>query len=164
MLSLFKKGDQKRIYLATDHAGFDMKEEIKSFLKVEFEDFDIVDCGAYALDSSDDYPDFISKAAKAVSKSKGADFAIILGGSGQGEAICANKFRHVRAAVVNSENKELVKLARKHNNANVLSFGARFVSLEFAKEAVKIFLNTNFDTQSRHKRRIDKILKKCRYV
>ncbi len=164
MLSLFRKRGQKRIYLATDHAGFDMKEDLKVFLENEFKDFDVLDFGAHALDSSDDYPDFISKAAKAVSKSKGKDFAIIFGGSGQGEAICANKFRHVRAAVINSENKELVKLAREHNNANVLSFGARFVSLEFAKEAVEIFLNTNFDTQSRHKRRIDKILKKCRYV
>ena len=164
MFAFLKKRSKKRIYLATDHAGFHMKEEIKSFLKVEFEDFDIVDCGAYALDSSDDYPDFISKAAKAVSKSKGVDFAIIFGGSGQGEAICANKFRYVRAAVINSENKDLVTLAREHNNANILSFGARFVSLEFAKEAVKMFLNTNFDMQSRHKRRIDKILKKCRYV
>lgn len=144
-----------KIYLATDHAGFELKEEIKEFL--EQNSFEVEDCGAHALDPNDDYPDFIALAADAVSKAPQIDKAVIFGGSGQGEAIVANKCKGIRAVVYNTENLELIKLARLHNDANVLSIGARFVSPENAKEAVKLFLETEYTGEERHERRIKKI-------
>ena len=144
------------IYLATDHAGFELKEEIKKFLTDE--KYEVEDCGALRFDPEDDYPDFISKAAEAVSKdpeSKG----IILGGSGQGEAIVANKFPNVRAVVYYGHETQMPELTRQHNDSNILSLGARFLSEEEAKEAVKLFLQTPFSEELRHIRRINKIKK-----
>ncbi len=144
-----------KVYLATDHAGFELKEEVKAFLLEN--SYDVEDCGATALDPNDDYPDFIALAADAVSKNPDVDKAIIFGASGQGEAIVANKCKGIRAAVYNTENLELVKLARLHNDANVLSIGARFVGVEPACEAVKLFLETTYTAEERHERRIKKI-------
>lgn len=144
-----------KIYLGTDHAGFELKEEIKEFL--EENSYEVEDCGATSLDPNDDYPDFIATAVNEVAKNPGYDRGIIFGGSGQGEAIVANKCKGIRAAVYNTENLELVKLARLHNDANVLSIGARFVSTEHAKEAVKLFLDTVYTAEERHERRIKKI-------
>ncbi len=144
-----------KVYLATDHAGFELKEEIKEFL--EQNSYEVEDCGAHTLDPNDDYPDFIALAADAVSKAPQVDKAIIFGGSGQGEAIVANKCKGIRAIVYNTENLELIKLARLHNDANVQSIGARFVGLENAKEAVKLFLETAYTGEERHERRIKKI-------
>lgn len=142
-----------KIYLGTDHAGFKLKEEIKQFLSIDYE---VEDCGADVFDEQDDYPDFIVKAAKGVSENPGC-MGIIFGGSGQGEAIVANKHKGIRAVVYNTENLDLIMLAREHNNANMLSIGARFVSGEHAKQAVKLFLDTPFSGDERHKRRIEKI-------
>ena len=142
------------IYLATDHAGFELKEEIKKFLVGE--GYKVEDFGALNLDPEDDYPDFISKAAEAVSKdpqSKG----IILGGSGQGEAIVANKFPNIRAAVYYGYETQIPELTRQHNDSNILSLGARFLSVNEALTAVKLFLETPFSNQERHVRRIEKI-------
>lgn len=142
------------IYLATDHAGFQLKEKVKEFLKKE--GYEVEDCGALEFDPNDDYPDFVSKAAEEISKdpeSKG----IILGGSGQGEAIVANRFPNVRAAVYYGGAEEMPKLTRQHNDSNVLSLGARFLSEEEAIEAVKLFLQTPFSEESRHMKRIEKI-------
>lgn len=144
------------IYLATDHAGFELKEKIEEFLQKE--GFEVKDFGAFELDEQDDYPDFISLAAEAVSKNP-ADKAIILGGSGQGEAIVANKFPNVRAAVYYGKPVQIPALTRQHNDANILSLGARFLSEQEAIEAVKIFLDTPFTNEQRHVRRIDKIKK-----
>lgn len=144
------------IYLATDHAGFELKEKIKQFLIKE--GHQIEDFGAHQLDESDDYPDFISQAAAAVSKNP-QDLAIILGGSGQGEAIVANKFPHVRAVVYYGRAEQMPALTRQHNDANVLSLGARFITAEEATVAVKLFLNTTFSNEERHIRRIEKIRK-----
>ncbi len=144
-----------KVYIATDHAGFDLKEEIKVFLLNK--GYDVEDFGAYEYDKEDDYPDFIKKAAKAVSESKNNDFAIIFGGSGQGEAMVANRFKNVRAAVLNCENIKLVKLAREHNDANILSIGARFLSKKFALKATEEFLETKFSEAERHKRRLKKL-------
>ena len=144
-----------KVYLATDHAGFELKEEVKVFLLNK--GYDVEDFGAYEYDKEDDYPDFIKKVAKAISGSKNNDFAIIFGGSGQGEAIVANRFKNVRAAVLNCENIKLVKLAREHNNANILSIGARFLSKKFALKAVEEFLKTSFSEAERHKRRLKKL-------
>ncbi|MBI2039928.1 RpiB/LacA/LacB family sugar-phosphate isomerase [Candidatus Microgenomates bacterium] len=144
------------IYLATDHAGFELKEKIKKFLQdggYEVEDF-----GAYQMDAEDDYPDFISKAAQAVSKDPSSK-AIILGGSGQGEAIVANKFPNIRTTVFYGGSLDIVKLGRQHNDANVLSLGARFLKEEDAIDAVKLWLETPFTNEERHIRRIEKIKK-----
>ncbi|MBI2018001.1 RpiB/LacA/LacB family sugar-phosphate isomerase [Candidatus Daviesbacteria bacterium] len=144
------------VYLATDHAGFELKEKVKKFLKEE--GHEVEDCGAYQLDHNDDYPDFISKAAEAVSKDPSSK-AIILGGSGQGEAIVANKFPNVRAAVYYGGYDEIPKLTREHNDSNILSLGARFLSEEQALEAIKLFLETSFSNEERHSRRVEKIKK-----
>lgn len=144
------------IYLATDHVGFELKEKIKEFLVQA--DFEVKDFGAYNLDPEDDYPDFIAKAAEAVSKDPDSR-AIILGGSGQGEAMVANKFPNVRAAVYYGKAEQMPALTRQHNDANMLSLGARFLKEEEAIAAVKLFLQTPFSEEPRHLRRIEKIKK-----
>lgn len=144
------------IYLATDHAGFQLKEKIKEFLKKA--GYEVKDFGALTFDPEDDYPDFISKAAQAVSKDPSSK-AVILGGSGQGEAMVANKFPSIRAAVYYGRLEQMPVLTRQHNNANVLSLGARFLTEEKAIEAVKLFLQTPFSEEPRHVRRIEKIKK-----
>src|SRR3990172_8715389 len=141
------------VYLATDHAGFELKEKIKDYLKTA--GYSVEDYGAHNFDQDDDYPDFISKAAKAVSKNLDSK-AIILGSSGQGEAMVANKFPGVRAVVFYG-NMDMIPLTREHNDANVLSIGARFLTAEEAIEAVRLFLETQFTKEVRHVRRIEKI-------
>ncbi|MBI2314753.1 RpiB/LacA/LacB family sugar-phosphate isomerase [Candidatus Daviesbacteria bacterium] len=142
------------VYLSADHAGFELKEKIKEFLTNE--GYEVKDCGAFEYDKEDDYPDFISQAAQAISEDPNSR-AIILGGSGQGEAIVANKFPNVRAAVYYGSAEEMPSLTRQHNNSNILSLGARFLSVEEATKAVKLFLETKFSEDERHIRRIDKI-------
>tara|TARA_Y100000310_G_C20656722_1_gene802351 strand:- start:430 stop:900 length:471 start_codon:yes stop_codon:yes gene_type:complete len=140
-----------KIILGTDHAGFNLKEEIKQYLQKE--NFQVEDEGAHSLSKEDDYPEFISKAAEKVSKipnSKG----IIFGASGQGEAIVANKFKGIRAVVYNTNNLKIIKLSRTHNDANILSLGARFLSKKEAILAVKTWLETDFNKEKRHIRRI----------
>lgn len=141
-----------KIYLATDHAGFELKEKIKIFLIGQ--NYKVEDCGAFSIDPTDDYPIFISKAAETIENDP-QSFGIIFGKSGAGEEIVANKFKNVRAVLGFS--KENVKLSRVHNNANVLSLGAEFEDFEKAKELVEIFLKTPFSNDPRHIRRIDEI-------
>ncbi|MEK7596240.1 MAG: RpiB/LacA/LacB family sugar-phosphate isomerase [Patescibacteria group bacterium] len=151
------------IHLAADHAGFDLKEKLKIYLKEL--DYKVKDHGAFEYNEKDDYPDFIRFAAQAVAENPEIDRAVILGGSGQGEAMLANRFRGVRAAVFYGicllgdlvSKYKIIELSREHNNANVLSLGARFLSEEEAKEAVKIWLKTPFSEDGRHQRRIKKI-------
>lgn len=162
-----------KVYFATDHAGFELKEALVPFVRDEL-GLEIEDCGAYNFDAQDDYPDFIAVAAKQVSIEPKDSCAIILGGSGQGEAIVANRFSNVRAVVwygsvpahaadqtgqQSGDGMEIIHWARLHNNANVLSLGARFLSVEDAKRAVKLFLETEFTGEERHQRRIEKIEK-----
>ena len=158
------------IYLATDHAGFELKEKVKEFLKRE--SYEVRDMGAYQLDPNDDYPDFISKAAEEVSKDPQSK-AIIFGSSGEGEAMVANKYSGVRAAVfytpcvpahnvdisgrVSDDPFEMIRLTREHNDANVLSLGAKILKEEDALKAVKLWLKTPFTKEERHLRRIEKI-------
>ena len=144
------------VYLACDHAGFELKEKIKDFLQKE--NIEVKDFGAFQLDDADDYPDLISLAAEAVSKNP-QDKAIVLGGSGQGEAIVANKFPNVRAVVYYGKLEQMPSLTREHNDANILSLGARFLTEDEVIEAVKLFLNTQFSNEERHVRRIEKIKK-----
>jgi len=143
-----------KIYLGADHAGFDLKEEIKKFL-VE-QGHDVTDCGAETLDPGDDYPDFCATAARKVSETEGS-MGFVFGKSGAGEAIVANKVKGIRAVV--AVNEENVRLARQHNDANVLSLGSIFYDSEEAKNLAKLFLETPFSEEERHQRRIDKIKK-----
>lgn len=140
------------IYFATDHAGYEMKEALLPYVR-DILGYDVFDLGAYELDSEDDYPTYIKKAGEAVSKNPLDAKAIIFGGSGQGEAIVANKFPSVRAIVYYGGNLDIVKLSREHNDANVLSLGARFLDLEAAKEAVELWLETNTSTDPKYARR-----------
>ena len=141
-----------KIYLGTDHAGFELKEKIKSYLMTQ--NFEVEDCGAFEFDKNDDYPDFVSKAAQKTSEDP-QSFGIVFGKSGAGECIVANKIRNTRAIL--GFNTENVKLAREHNDANILSLGSAFINDEMAKELVKIFIQTPFTNEERHMRRINKI-------
>ena len=143
-----------KLFIGSDHAGFEMKSKLITFLREL--NYDVVDKGAFKLDPDDDYPDFISEVAKSVgldSKSKG----IVIGGSGEGEAIDADRFPGVRAIVYYGGNLEIIKLSREHNDANILSLGARFLSQGEAEEAVRLWLQTAFSGDERHVRRIKKI-------
>lgn len=144
-----------RILFASDHAGFELKKCLLVFVKEN--GYEAEDVGAFELDEEDDYPDFISRVAKKVSENPEKVKAIILGGSGQGEAMVANRFPKVRAAVYYGGQEEIVSLSREHNDANILSLGARFLNEEEAKNVVKIWLETSFSEEKRHKRRIEKI-------
>lgn len=144
-----------KIYLATDHRGYELKEKIKGWLGewgYEYEDM-----GAFEYDADDDYPDFVHKAAQIVSQDPENSRAIILGMSGQGEAMVANRYKGVRAALYYGGPEEIIKLSRQHNNANVLSLGAGFVGEDMAKKVIKLWLETFFSNEERHKRRIAKI-------
>ncbi len=150
-----------KIYLAADHAGFELKEKIKKYLNDS--GYETKDFGAFKYDPDDDYPDFIIPAIKELAEDvKNSVFdnrAIILGSSGQGEAIIANRFSGARAVVCDSSDKleEKIKVWREHNNSNVLSFGARFIDEESALPAVKMWLEIPFTNEPRHTRRLEKI-------
>jgi len=144
-----------KIYLGADHAGFEYKEKLKVFLKEL--GFSVFDEGAFAYDEDDDYPDFMKIVAKQVAGDLDNARGIVIGGSGQGEAMACNREKGVRAAVFYGGPFEIITLSRVHNNANVLSFGARFVSLDQIKEAVKIWLTTEFPGEERHVRRLKKL-------
>lgn len=148
-----------KIYIGTDHAGFNMKEELKKYLSDL--GHEVVDQGAFEYDKEDDYPDFISLVAEGVvaasPESEDVVRGIVLGGTGTGEAIEANRLLGIRTAVFYGGPIEIVKLAREHNDANILSLGARFIDLNQAKEAVDVFLNTPFSGEERHVRRIVKL-------
>lgn len=159
-----------RIALAADHTGLEQLKELQQFLFSlghECHNF-----GPAALNKNDDYPDFIAPAAKAVASGQ-CQRAIVIGGSGQGEAIAANRLKGVRCAVfygpvvprsavdtdgtISRDPYEIVRLSRAHNDSNVLSLAARFVSLNEMRQAVKIWLETEFSSEERHKRRIAKL-------
>jgi ribose 5-phosphate isomerase B len=146
----------KKIILGADHAGFELKEEIKKFL--EKEGYEVEDMGAYKHDPGDDYPEFIIKAAEKVAENSD-NKGIVLGGSGQGEAITANKVKGIRAALFYGAKEDIIKLSRTHNDANMLSLGARFITKKDAIEAVKLWLKTDFSNEEKHKRRIGRIAK-----
>lgn len=148
--------NKSTIILASDHAGFALKEAVKKFLREK--GYAVDDIGAHAMDPEDDYPFYMSKAAMEVAKNlSGHARAIIFGGSGEGEAIVANRFPGVRAIVWYGGSHEILKLARQHNDANVLSLGARLVGEEEAKKAIIEWLETPFSGEERHRRRIEEI-------
>lgn len=140
-----------------------MKEKLIPYLREL--GYEVEDKGAFEYNEEDDYPDFIIPLAREVSKRPNELKGIIFGGSGQGEAMAANKFSDVRAAVyyggaqiiVKEENESVIKLSREHNDANILSLGARFITEEEMKRVVKEWLDTPFVGSKRHKRRLEKM-------
>ncbi len=157
------------IYLAADHGGFKLKEVIKKYLQDECHN--VVDCGADSYNADDDYPDFISKAAELVARNPESR-GIVFGGSGQGEAMVANRTKGVRCMVFygpavakeaidikgtqSSDPFEMLKLPRMHQNSNMLSLGGRFLTEAEAVKAVDIWLAAPFANEERHLRRINK--------
>ncbi len=158
-----------KVYFAADHAGFALKGLLLEYV-IEL-GYEVEDLGALGFVAEDDYPDIVTPFAKRVAAEDGVQ-GVVIGGSGHGEAMVANRVRGVRAATFygpraarapleqgggDSEDVyDIVRLAREHNNANVLSIGARFVSTEEAKQAVKTFLETPFPDSPRHARRLAK--------
>lgn len=159
------------IHLATDHAGLSHKNAVRDHLKES--GLDVVDHGAFEQDPEDDYPDYISLAAEAVSRDPENNCAIVFGGSGQGEAIDANKFANVNAVVFygsfedslspdvqNAIEKSIItgaKKSRDHNNANVLSLGARTMEVSTALKVIDAWLKEPFSGDQRHIRRLNKV-------
>jgi len=143
-----------KLFFASDHAGFELKNILIEY--AESIGYEVEDKGDFSPEFKDDYPDYISLVAREISQNpeyKG----VVVGGSGQGEAIVCNRFPNVRAALWYGGSIDIVSLSREHNDANVLSLGARFMNVEEAKEALKLWLDTPFSGDERHKRRIEKI-------
>ena len=158
-----------KVYFAADHAGFELKNALLAFVRDGLK-FDVEDCGAFEFNKDDDYPAFIASAARKLSADALAGLdsrAVVIGASGQGEAIVANRFKGVRCALYYGEagvqkdmgGKELDMLSstREHNDANALSLGSRFLSAGEAKEALKKWLAAGFSGEDRHARRIAQI-------
>ncbi|NTV39022.1 MAG: ribose-5-phosphate isomerase [Demequinaceae bacterium] len=141
-----------RLHIATDHAGFEFKEELLAHLTAA--GHDVTDHGAFAYDALDDYPAFCFAAAEAVVADKGS-LGIVIGGSGNGEQIAANKVPGVRAAL--GYTPEIASLTRQHNDANVLGIGARMHTTEEAFAIVDAFVSEPFSGDPRHQRRIDQL-------
>lgn len=143
-----------KIYIGSDHAGFEMKRELSQYL-VE-NNYEVYDCGPYEYNHDDDYPDYVAQVAHYISKDT-ESMGIVIGWSGQGEAIVANRFPNVRCAVYYGGPKHVLTLSREHNDANILSLGSNFITIQEAKKALEIWLNTPFSMEERHIRRIEKI-------
>lgn len=159
-----------KVALSTDHAGFEQLQKLQQLLAAA--GHECVNFGPQVLDTTDDYPDFIFPAARAVAAGE-CEAGIIWGGSGQGEAIAANRIRGVRCAVYYSsasakeaidadgtaaaDNFEILRLSRQHNHANMLSLGARFLTFDEARQAIMIWLQTPYSEAERHVRRIKKL-------
>ena len=151
-----------KIFIGTDHAGFGLKEILVPLLKSQ--GYEVVDKGAYEYNESDDYPDFVIPVAREVSKDPDNSKGIIFGATGEGEAITANRFPHVRAAVfygdcgaVVDDEANIIIRSREHNNSNILSLGARYLTEEAMLKAVTTWLSTPYSKGERHVRRLAKI-------
>ncbi len=143
-----------KILIGSDHAGFELKNNLKQFL-IE-KGYEVKDYGPEKFDENDDYPTILAPIGLYIAEHPDEPVkAIILGGSGQGEAMIANRFPGVRATVYYGGNLEIIKLSQLHNNANVLALGARFLTAEQAREAVALWLETKFQNEERHQRRND---------
>ncbi len=140
-----------RVYLGSDHAGFELKNHLVEHLQKQ--GHDVVDVGPHAYDPEDDYPAFCLHAGTKVVSDPGS-LGIVIGGSGNGEQIAANKVAGVRAAL--AWKVEIAQFAREHNDSNVIALGARLIGIEQAKECVAVFLATAF-AGGRHQRRVDKL-------
>ncbi len=150
-----------KIFVASDHAGFGLKQKLVPFLQSL--GHEVVDKGSYEYNEEDDFPDFISQVAREVAMNPSNVRGVVMGGSGQGEAMLANRFKNVRATVfygggksLVEDNDSIIKLSRDHNDANILSIGARFVTEDEAMKAVREWLEIPFSKDERHTRRIAK--------
>ncbi len=143
-----------KIYLGSDHAGLELKTKLIEFLKGL--GHEVEDKGPFSYQEDDDYPDFMKPVALAVA-SEPSSRGILIGKSGQGEAMCANRFKGVRAAVYYGGSIEIVRLSREHNDANVLALGSFFLQSNEPFDAVETWLATPFSGDERHVRRIAKI-------
>jgi ribose 5-phosphate isomerase B len=144
-----------KIYLGSDHAGFELKEMLKTFLSKN--DYEVEDLGPHEYIETDDYPDFVRPVAEAVAREPESR-GVVIGKSGQGEAMVANRVRGVRAAVYYGHEPSILKLSREHNDANVLALASGFLLTdEDAKSAVELWLKTPFSGAERHMRRIAKL-------
>ena len=143
-------GPGVRVHIGGDHAAYELKEHLTDWLKRE--GYEVVDHGPYAFDPQDDYPPFVLRAATAVASEPGS-LGVVLGGSGNGEQIAANKVDGIRAAL--AWNEDTAVLARQHNDANVISLGARQHPMEDAVRFLRAFLRTPFSREQRHQNRID---------
>ncbi len=141
-----------RVHVAADHAAFEVKNKLTEWLRSG--GHEVVDHGAFQYDEEDDYPPFVLRAAEAVARDPGS-LGLVLGGSGNGEQIAANKVRGIRAALGWSE--ETARLARSHNDANVLAIGARQHEFAVIRRLVEAFLTTEYSHEDRHARRIEMI-------
>lgn len=141
-----------RVHIGTDHAAFETKEYLVE--KLREAGFEVIDHGAYSYDAEDDYPLYIIPTAQAVVDDEGS-LGIVLGGSGNGEQVAANKVKGAFAIL--ATNVELAQVARQHNNANILSMGGRFVDNDSAFEIARTFLATEFSNQQRHIRRLEQV-------
>lgn len=141
-----------RIHIGGDHAAYDLLLDLVETLTAD--GHDVVNHGPFDYDAADDYPVFVLRAAEAVAAEEGS-FGIVLGGSGNGEQMAANKVPGIRAALCYSD--EMAKLAREHNHAQIISIGARMNTVEQARAMVRTFLTTELDGEERHQRRIDMI-------
>lgn len=145
-----------KLILAADHAGFKLKESVKAHLQSK--KLEVLDVGAHEFKDGDDYPVYMAAAALKVAEDMtGETRAVLFGGSGEGEAVVANRFPGVRAVTWYGGSDEIVRLSREHNDANVLSLGARFIDEKTAKDAVDLWLSTPFSGEERHARRIELI-------
>ncbi len=145
----------KHIYFAADHAGYQLKKLLVEYTKSL--GYSTEDLGPSIQDPEDDYPDYVSKVAQKVALHPEEAWGCVIGGSGTGEALLSNKYPGVRAALWYGGPISIVSLSREHNNANILSLGARFVTLQEAQAALKVFLETDFTYDDRHERRLHKI-------
>ena len=143
-----------KVYFASDHAGFELKNVLVQF--VQDMGHEVLDFGPHAVDPQDDYPDFCIPLARQVASEAGS-LGIVLGMSGQGEAMAVNRIVGCRAVVYYGGAEEILTLSREHNNANVLSLGAHFLSEEIAKHSVGLWLGGRFSGEERHARRIAKL-------
>jgi ribose 5-phosphate isomerase B len=141
-----------RVYLGSDHAGFELKQHLVNHLAKE--GYEVVDVGAHVYDAADDYPAFCLHTAALVVDDPGS-LGVVIGGSGNGEQIAANKVAGVRAAL--AWNLETAQLSRQHNDANVVGIGARQHTLDDAAAIVEAFLSTPFSGDPRHLRRIEQV-------
>jgi len=148
------KESMKEVYIGADHAGFELKEHLKVYLKKQ--GYDVYDEGAFQLDRHDDYPDFGFKVAKSVAHNLDG-FGILCCGSAQGMCIVANKVKGIRAVSVTDEKEAMI--TRTHNNANILCLAGWKISKKEAEKVVNVFLTTHFSNLPRHVRRLKKITK-----
>jgi ribose 5-phosphate isomerase B len=158
-----------KVYFAADHAGFELKKELIDLVRGL--GHEVEDCGALQMDPADDYPRIIASAARKLATDVGAGIdsrAILIGASGQGEAMVANRFKSVRCALyygpparkqvdMSGKQLDMISSTREHNDANALSLGARFLSIEEAESVVTKWLSTSFSGEARHLNRIKQV-------